>query len=117
MMIDKAFDDWFANRRGEVHVLNSEVAGARIINAWLESGRRQLDKRNMLAHRDRLRHRRHRSHEQAGFAFGGERQRGLAFSVLWKVFGVGKIKSAACRIKTELTLLIALQRTRDSVNV
>src|SRR5436309_4249167 len=71
----------------------------------------------MLANRDRLGHRSYRSHQRAGLAFGDERQRGLDFSVLWKVFSVGQIKSAACRIQTELTLLVALQRTRDSMNV
>ena len=60
MMIDITLDDWFADRRGEIHVLSSKVSGARIVEARFESRRRQFDERNMLANRDRLGHRRHR---------------------------------------------------------
>jgi hypothetical protein len=49
MMIDVAPDDGLADRRREIHVLNSEESGARIIDPRLESGRWQLNKRNMLA--------------------------------------------------------------------
>src|SRR5437016_6070700 len=43
MMIDVTLDDWFANRRGEIHVLNSKVSSAGIVDTWLEAGRRQFD--------------------------------------------------------------------------
>src|SRR2546428_2715603 len=44
MMIYITFDDWLTDRRREIQVLNSEVSSPRIVNAWPESGRRQLNK-------------------------------------------------------------------------
>src|SRR2546423_10361634 len=61
MTIDIAFHDLLANRRRKIHVLNSKIAGARIVDARLESRWGQFYKRKMFADGNRLSIRRYRS--------------------------------------------------------
>src|SRR5437879_4546084 len=105
MTIDEVLSDWIADRRREIHVLNSEVTRTRIVFARLESWRRQLDERNVLANSDCLRVRRHRTHEWTGVAFSRERQRRFNFSVLRKVLRVREVEGRARGFQTKLTLL------------
>src|SRR5437588_13100016 len=95
MMVEVALGDGFADRGGKVHEGNSEVSGAWIIEASLETRRRQLDERMMLADSDCLRHRRDLSHQRPGFTFTGERKSSFDFRVLRKIPGVREIESAA----------------------
>src|SRR5437879_4771797 len=95
MMTDVVLVDRLADRRGEVHVLDAEIAGARIVGARLETRWRQFDKRMMFADGDRLRHRRHLPHEWSRFTLTGESDGRLDFSVLRKVPCVREIERAA----------------------
>src|SRR5260221_1115573 len=108
-MTEVVLADGFADRRREIHVADSEITGARIVNASLETRRRQLDERMMLANCNRLRHRRNLPHQTTRF-LTSESKRGFDFRVLRKVFCVGEIESAPRRIQTEHSLLTTLQR-------
>ncbi len=90
--------DGFADGRGKVHEANSRVPGARIVCAWLETRRRQLDKRDVLSNSDDLWDGRDLPDQRAGLAFTGEGQRGFDFSVLRKILCVRQKESAARRI-------------------
>src|ERR1700754_2181194 len=116
MSRDEAFRYRLFNWRGEVHVVDPEIACTRIEDAWLEAGGRQLHERMSLANRDCFGHRHDLSHKLAR-GFAGESQRGFDFSVLRKVFCVGKIEGAARRFKPIITLLSALQSIRYLMNV
>src|SRR6266516_7553796 len=95
MMTDVAPGNRLADRRGEVHVLDPKIAGARIVGARHETPRWQFDKRMMFADGDRLRHGRHLTHERPRFTFAGESDSRLDFSVLRKVLSVREIERAA----------------------
>src|SRR6266850_454696 len=116
MMANVVLRDRLADWRGKIHVVNSEIAGARIISARLKSRRRQLNKRMMLAHGDRLGIRRYLPQHWTRF-FAGEGKRRFDFSVLRKVFRVSEIESAASWIQTEDSLLQTLQRVRNLMRV
>src|SRR5262249_41066886 len=117
MMIDEVLDDRVADGRREIHILNSEITCARVVFARLESRPGQLDKRDVLPHCDCICNRSHRSNQRTSFAFSAKGQRRFNLSILRKVFRVGEIESTACRIKSKLTLLIALESSWDAVNV
>src|SRR5713226_7074921 len=117
MSFDVAFGYGIANRRRKIHERDAEISGARIVCARPEARWRQLDKRNMLADGDRLGDWRHGTNPRPGFTFSCERERSFDFSVPGKVFRVGEIESAARRIQTKLTLLIALQRAGNSMSI
>src|SRR5438067_2399375 len=117
MAADEVLDDRLADWRGEIHELDSEIAGARIILARLLARRRQFDEGNMFANRNCLRIRRNGSHEGAGFAFSREGQSRFDFRVLRKVLRVPEIESAARSVNAELSLLSTLQRSGNSVDI
>src|SRR5882672_11433402 len=116
MMANVVLRDRLADWRGKIHIVNSEIAGARIVGPRLESRRRQLNKRMMLAHGDRPGIRRYLPQHWSRF-FAGEGKPRFDFSVLRKVFGVTEIESAASWIQTEDSLLQTLQRVRNLMRV
>src|SRR6185503_3664515 len=113
---DEALRDRIFDRRGEVHILDSEITSTRIEDTWLEAGRRQLHERMSLANGDRLRDRHNLSHKLAR-RLARESKSCFNFRVLRKVFCVGEIKRAASRLESISTLLPALQSVRYLVNV
>src|SRR2546421_4229968 len=117
MAPDEVLDDGLADRRREIHELNSEIAGARIILARLVTRRRQFDEGNMFADSNRLRIRRNGAHERPGFAIGREGQSGFDFRVPGKVLRVREIESAPRSVDAELSLLTTLQRAGNSVDI
>src|ERR1051325_9256660 len=56
----------FVHRSGKVHITDAELSGTWIVGAAVESRRRRLNKRNMLANRDGMRFRRDLLDEIAG---------------------------------------------------
>src|SRR5206468_11974568 len=76
MMIDVALGDGLANWSGKIHIRDSEIAGARIVNSRLETRLRQFDERVVLADTDCLGHRSYLSHQWPRF-FTRERDRGF----------------------------------------
>src|SRR5690348_14278393 len=94
MSRDEALRDRLFDRRREVHVVDAEIAGARIEHARLKAGRRQLHERMTLAHRDRFRHWNNFSNVLSGW-FAGERQSGFNFGVLRKVLCIWQVERAA----------------------
>ena len=117
MMIDVVLDDGLADRRREIHVLNSEVAGARIVFARMKARTGQFDKRNVFAHGDGVSHRRNRTHQRPGFTVSDERQSRFNFRVLREIPGAGEIESTARGVQTKLALLHSLQRSGNSMHV
>src|ERR1044072_940085 len=55
MTLDVSPGDRLANRRGEIHVLDSKITGPRIVYARLKTRRWQLDERHTLANGNGLR--------------------------------------------------------------
>ena len=107
----KPFYDRLADRRRIIHVRNPKKTRARIVRARLVSRRRQLHKRMMLAHRDRLRRRRHIFHPLAGM-IARERQRRFDFSVQRKIFRPRQVKRTPLIVEPERPLLRARQNLR-----
>src|SRR5437762_5638320 len=95
---DVTFGNRLTNRRREIQVHDSEVAGARIRNAWFETGRRQLNKRVMLADGDRL-GRRHNLTNVWSRLFAGKSQSGFDFRVPGKILYVYEGKRRAAGIQ------------------
>src|SRR6185436_11034639 len=108
MPCDEAFRNWVFDWRGEVHEVDAEVTGSRVLHAWPVAGRRKLNERMALPNRDRLRHG-HNLSDEGSRRFAGECQRRFNFRVLREVLCVRKIESAASRVESIGALLSSLQ--------
>src|SRR2546427_551217 len=64
MTLNVALGNRLANWRGEIHISNADITGARIVDTRLKTVRWQLDQGNMLAHGNGLRHRRNLERER-----------------------------------------------------
>src|SRR6266852_7580799 len=113
---DESFYDWFADRRGIIHVADSKKARAWIVSARLIPRRRKLYEGVMLANRDRLGRRRHMSHPLPGIV-AGKRESGFYFRIQRKILCLRKIDRAARGIQMVGALLRPAERRWNGMRV
>ena len=116
MMRDIALEDGLIDGSGEIHVGDAEEAGAGIIGAFVEAGRRSLDKRKMLVDGDGPGIGRDLFDPIAGI-LSNEGQSGFDVGVFGEIFGAGEIDRGARRINVIASLLERGESRRDFMDV
>src|SRR5215470_9666734 len=113
---DKALYDRLADWSRVVHVGDAEETGARVVDAWLVAGRRELNKGVVLAHGDGIRLRSDLANPLTGI-LASKGERGFHFSIEGETFCARQVQRGTGRVEMIRTLFRAAEHGGDLVGV